>query len=95
MRHQAPALRTRASVGRHGHPGAACAPPCALLAHAAAEAPSAKHDRALACALRPQGLTKLLSDNAKGCVREVKFESYFGRKVAIDASMHIYQFMVR
>jgi flap endonuclease-1 len=45
--------------------------------------------------LRPQGLTKLLSDNAKGCVREVKFESYFGRKVAIDASMHIYQFMVR
>jgi hypothetical protein len=42
-----------------------------------------------------QGLTKLLSDNAKACVREVKFESYFGRKVAIDASMHIYQFMVR
>lgn len=41
-----------------------------------------------------QGLTKLLSDNAKACVREVKFESYFGRKVAIDASMHIYQFMV-
>lgn len=28
-------------------------------------------------------------------MREVKFESYFGRKVAIDASMHIYQFMVR
>jgi len=42
-----------------------------------------------------QGLTKLLSDNAKACVREVKFESYFGRKVAIDASMHIYQFMAR
>jgi XPG N-terminal domain len=28
-------------------------------------------------------------------VREVKFESYFGRKVAIDASMHIYAFMAR
>lgn len=42
-----------------------------------------------------QGLTKLLSDNAPGCVKEVKFESYFGRRVAIDASMHIYQFMVR
>jgi hypothetical protein len=28
-------------------------------------------------------------------VKEVKFDSYFGRKVAIDASMHIYQFMVR
>lgn len=43
----------------------------------------------------PQGLTKLLSDNAPGCMKEVKFESYFGRKVAIDASMHIYQFMAR
>ena len=42
-----------------------------------------------------QGLTKLLSDSAPGCVKEVKFDSYFGRKVAIDASMHIYQFMVR
>lgn len=41
-----------------------------------------------------QGLTKLLSENTKGALREVKFESYFGRKVAIDASMHIYQFMV-
>ena len=42
-----------------------------------------------------QGLTKLLSDNAPGCMKEVKFDSYFGRKVAIDASMHIYQFMAR
>ena len=44
---------------------------------------------------RSQGLTKLLHDNAPGAVREVKFESYFGRKVAIDASMHIYAFMAR
>lgn len=42
-----------------------------------------------------QGLTKLLTDNTKTAVREVKYDSYFGRKVAIDASMHIYQFMVR
>ena len=42
-----------------------------------------------------KGLTGLLQDNATGCVREQKFESYLDRKVAIDASMHIYQFMVR
>ncbi len=27
-------------------------------------------------------------------MREQKFEDYFGRKIAIDASMHIYQFLV-
>lgn len=42
-----------------------------------------------------KGLTALLTDNAPGCSREQKFESYLDRKVAIDASMHIYQFMVR
>eukprot|EP00967_Tisochrysis_lutea_P092093 scaffold132581_cov21-Tisochrysis_lutea.AAC.1 len=31
---------------------------------------------------------------AHECVREQKFETYFGRKIAVDASMHIYQFMV-
>jgi len=41
-----------------------------------------------------QGLTKLLSDHAPSSVREQKFESYFGRKVAVDASMHIYQCMI-
>jgi flap endonuclease-1 len=41
-----------------------------------------------------KGLTKLLSDHAPGCMREQKFESYLDRKVAIDASMHIYQFMM-
>ena len=39
-------------------------------------------------------MTKLLSDHAPGCMREQKFESYLDRKVAIDASMHIYQFMM-
>ena len=41
-----------------------------------------------------QNLTKLLGDAAKGCCKEQKVENYFGRKVAIDASMHIYQFLV-
>jgi hypothetical protein len=39
-------------------------------------------------------LTKLLADNAPGAMKEQKFESYFGRKIAIDASMSIYQFLV-
>eukprot|EP00197_Chlamydomonas_leiostraca_P009294 CAMPEP_0202882264 /NCGR_PEP_ID=MMETSP1391-20130828/37732_1 /ASSEMBLY_ACC=CAM_ASM_000867 /TAXON_ID=1034604 /ORGANISM="Chlamydomonas leiostraca, Strain SAG 11-49" /LENGTH=358 /DNA_ID=CAMNT_0049565087 /DNA_START=98 /DNA_END=1170 /DNA_ORIENTATION=- len=41
-----------------------------------------------------QGLTKLLADQAPECMKEQKFEGYFGRKIAVDASMHIYQFMV-
>jgi len=41
-----------------------------------------------------KGLTKLLSDHAPECMREQKFEGYLDRKVAIDASMHIYQFMM-
>jgi hypothetical protein len=41
-----------------------------------------------------QNLTKLLGDLAHGCCKEQKVENYFGRKVAIDASMHIYQFLV-
>jgi hypothetical protein len=41
-----------------------------------------------------QGLTKLLADNAPGAMKEQKFESYFGRRIAIDASMSIYQFLI-
>lgn len=41
-----------------------------------------------------QGLAKLLADHAPGCSKPQKFEDYFGRKIAIDASMHIYQFLV-
>ncbi|KAL3678450.1 hypothetical protein R1sor_021406 [Riccia sorocarpa] len=41
-----------------------------------------------------KGLTKLLADNAPACMKEMKFESYFGRKIAIDASMSIYQFLI-
>jgi len=28
-------------------------------------------------------------------MKEQKFENYFGRKIAVDASMHIYSFLVR
>jgi len=41
-----------------------------------------------------KGLAKLLSDEAPDCIREVEFKSLHGRKIAIDASMAIYQFLI-
>lgn len=41
-----------------------------------------------------QGLTKLLADHAPSAIKDQKFENYFGRKIAVDASMHIYAFLV-
>ena len=41
-----------------------------------------------------KGLTKLISDEAPEAIVEHEFTSYTGRKVAIDASMCIYQFMI-
>lgn len=41
-----------------------------------------------------KGLTKLLADHAPKAMKEQKFESFFGRKIAIDASMSIYQFLI-
>jgi len=41
-----------------------------------------------------KGLAKLLSDEAPDCVREVPLSSLHGRKIAIDASMAIYQFLI-
>ncbi|MFQ6631013.1 hypothetical protein Gotur_009932, partial [Gossypium turneri] len=38
-------------------------------------------------------LTKLLADNVPKAMKEQKLESYFGRKIAIDASMSIYHFI--
>ncbi|KAJ3018868.1 Elongation of fatty acids protein 2 [Thoreauomyces humboldtii] len=40
------------------------------------------------------GLTKVLGDNAPACIKENDIKNYFGRKVAIDASMSIYQFLI-
>ncbi|CAL2268812.1 unnamed protein product [Prunus armeniaca] len=48
----------------------------------------------LATVMGIKGLTKLLADNAPKAMKEQKFESYFGRKIAIDASMSIYQFLI-
>lgn len=41
-----------------------------------------------------QGLTKLIADVARGAIKENDIKSYFGRKVAVDASMCIYQFLI-
>ena len=41
-----------------------------------------------------KGLAKLLSDEAPECINEVPLSSLHGRKIAIDASMAIYQFLI-
>lgn len=41
-----------------------------------------------------QGLTKLIADNAPDAIREDNIQNYFGRLIAIDASMSLYQFMI-
>lgn len=40
------------------------------------------------------GLSKLLADYAPSSMKENEFKNYFGRKVAVDASMCIYQFLI-
>ncbi|XP_022344377.2 flap endonuclease 1-like [Crassostrea virginica] len=40
------------------------------------------------------GLSKLLGDYAPSSMKENEFKNYFGRKVAVDASMCIYQFLI-
>ena len=42
-----------------------------------------------------KGLTKLLSDEAPDAVTEHELKNFNGRTIAIDASMAIYQFLVR
>ncbi|KAI8930199.1 PIN domain-like protein [Entophlyctis helioformis] len=41
-----------------------------------------------------QGLSKVIYDNAPAATKENDIKNYFGRKVAIDASMSIYQFLI-
>ena len=42
-----------------------------------------------------QGLTRLIGDNAPEAIKgDGKIENYHGRKIAIDASMAIYQFLI-
>ncbi|XP_076817686.1 flap endonuclease 1-like [Clavelina lepadiformis] len=40
------------------------------------------------------GLSKLICDKAPSAVKENLMKNYFGRKVAIDASMAVYQFLI-
>jgi hypothetical protein len=40
------------------------------------------------------GLMKLLSEECPGCVKEQELSNFTGRKVAIDASMAMYQFLI-
>ncbi|KAG4128853.1 hypothetical protein ERO13_D09G043900v2 [Gossypium hirsutum] len=40
-----------------------------------------------------KGLTNLLADNVPKAMKEQKLESYFGHKIAINASMSIYHFI--
>eukprot|EP00457_Paulinella_chromatophora_P006083 gb/GEZN01006101.1/.p1 GENE.gb/GEZN01006101.1/~~gb/GEZN01006101.1/.p1 ORF type:complete len:395 (-),score=68.06 gb/GEZN01006101.1/:473-1657(-) len=41
-----------------------------------------------------KGLMQLISDNAPNAVKEQDMKAYFGRAIAIDASMSIYQFLI-
>lgn len=40
------------------------------------------------------GLSKLIADIAPHAVKEMEIKNYFGRKIAIDASMSLYQFLI-
>ncbi|XP_014674476.1 PREDICTED: flap endonuclease 1-like [Priapulus caudatus] len=40
------------------------------------------------------GLAKVIGDNASSAIKENAIKNYFGRKIAIDASMSIYQFLI-
>ena len=55
---------------------------------------SATHVFAYAIMQGIKGLTKLITDLAPGAIKEQELKNYLGRKVAIDASMAIYQFLV-
>ena len=41
-----------------------------------------------------KGLMKLLSDHCPAAIKEKEIGNYFGRKVAVDASMSLYQFLI-
>ena len=41
-----------------------------------------------------KGLKRVISENAPEAIKEGKLDAYFGRKIAIDASMFLYSFLV-
>ena len=40
------------------------------------------------------GLSKLVADVAPHAIKENEIKNFFGRKVAVDASMSLYQFLI-
>lgn len=40
------------------------------------------------------GLSKLIGESASRAIKKGEIKQHFGRKVAIDASMSIYQFLI-
>lgn len=61
-----------------------------ILSTFASAADRANHD----CRCSIKQLTKLLSEHAAGAIKEQTLADLNGRKIAIDASMAIYQFLV-
>lgn len=41
-----------------------------------------------------QGLTKLIAEHAPNAIKRCEIKSYSGNKIAIDASVSMYQFMI-
>lgn len=41
-----------------------------------------------------KSLNQVISDNAPGAIKQLDIKAFFGRKVAIDASMSLYQFLI-
>jgi flap endonuclease-1 len=41
-----------------------------------------------------QGLMKVIADHAPGAIKENVIKNFFGRKICIDASMSLYQFLI-
>ncbi|BFZ57916.1 Elongation of fatty acids protein 2 [Savitreella phatthalungensis] len=41
-----------------------------------------------------KNLTSVISDNAPSAIKNLEIKAFFGRKVAIDASMSLYQFLI-
>ena len=40
------------------------------------------------------GLSRVIGDHAPEAIKEHEIKNYFGRKIAIDASMSLYQFLI-
>lgn len=41
-----------------------------------------------------KNLMQVISDHAASAIREHEMKHFFGRKIAIDASMSLYQFLI-